>query len=610
MNYRKRILAMSLLVDTLLMWTAVHVGWRIAEGETNIPVSYQAAVFLALAGSYHFFAFKHQLYKRAWSYASTGEMTALFKTILFSVMVMTLSEFLFTGSVIGEPAIVTWLLLMVTMTGIRFSNRVIGDMELIKSSRKKKTLIVGAGSAGIITARQLLKDRQTDLTPAVFVDDDPRKHQLQMLGIPIAGSTDQLVEIVEQYHIDHIVIAIPSLSRYQLDRIYQICLETGVHTQILPRIEQLMLEKGRMPKLEDIQPEDLLAREPILLNTDEITDTLTGKTVLVTGAGGSIGSEICRQVCQFQPEKLLLLGHGENSIYTIEMELREQYGAEIDFIPVIADIQDRERMFQVMEMYKPSVVYHAAAHKHVPLMELNPHEAVKNNIIGTKNTAEAATAVGVERFVMISSDKAVKPTSVMGATKRLAEMIVQHMDTVSTTNFVAVRFGNVLGSRGSVIPLFKKQIERGGPVTVTHPDMVRYFMTIPEASRLVMQAGALAKGGEVFVLDMGRPVKIVDLAKNLIQLSGYSLQDIGISYTGMRPGEKLYEELLDADEIHEEQIHPKIYIGKASAHNVQEVYYVLREYASMDPSLLSGLLLDIAHHRVVGQEANPIAVNQ
>ncbi|WP_046174504.1 polysaccharide biosynthesis protein [Domibacillus indicus] len=609
MNYRKRVTTMS-LVDTLLIWTAVYTGWHIAGEETARPVSYQLVVFFSLAGSYHFFASKYQLYKRAWSYASIGEMTALFKTIFLSVLGMMLGEFLFVRSVTADAAVVTLLLLMAGMGSFRFSSRIIGEMELIKSSRKKKTLIVGAGSAGIMTARQLVKDRQTDLIPTVFVDDDLRKYQLQMLGIPIAGTTNELEAVVKQYGIEHIVIAIPSLSRSQLDRIYQICLKTGIQTQILPRIEQLMLEQGPMPKLEDIQPEDLLEREPVYLNTDEIAHTIKGKTVLVTGAGGSIGSEICRQVCRFQPERLLLLGHGENSIYTIEMELREQYGTEIDILPIIADIQDRDRIFQVLESYRPSVLYHAAAHKHVPLMELNPHEAVKNNIIGTKNTAEAAEAAGVERFVMISSDKAVKPTSVMGASKRLAEMVIQYMDTISSTQFVAVRFGNVLGSRGSVIPLFKKQIEQGGPVTVTHPDMVRYFMTIPEASRLVMQAGALAKGGEVFVLDMGKPVKIVDLAKNLIQLSGYSLNEIGISYTGMRPGEKLYEELLDVDEIHEEQVHPKIYIGKASINDIRWVYYVIEEYLSMDARSLSELLLDIAHHRVAGRQANPIAVNQ
>ena len=294
-----------------------------------------------------------------------------------------------------------------------------------------------------------------------------------------------------------------------------------------------------------------------------ISKQLTGKVALITGAGGSIGSEICRQICKFEPERIVLLGHGENSIYLIHQELTGQYGDTIDIVPIIADVKDKARMEEIMEEYKPFVVYHAAAHKHVPLMEYNPEEAVQNNIFGTKNTAEAAKKAKVRKFVMVSTDKAVNPPNVMGATKRVAEMIIQSLnDEDGITDFVAVRFGNVLGSRGSVIPLFKKQIEAGGPVTVTHPEMTRYFMTIPEASRLVLQAGALAEGGEVFVLDMGEPVKIVDLARKMIRLSGYSQEEIGIEFTGIRPGEKLFEELLNEDEIHPEQVYEGIYRGK------------------------------------------------
>ncbi|NJI17030.1 NAD-dependent epimerase/dehydratase family protein, partial [Staphylococcus agnetis] len=321
---------------------------------------------------------------------------------------------------------------------------------------------------------------------------------------------------------------------------------------------------------------------------------LTGRTVLVTGAGGSIGSEICRQVCKFEPERIVLVGHGENSIYLIHQELQGLYKERIDIIPVIADVQDRDRIEMIVKAHQPYVIYHAAAHKHVPLMEANPHEAVKNNVIGTKNVAEIAKQYEVRKFVMISTDKAVNPPNVMGASKRVAEMIVQSLnDHSGKTDLVAVRFGNVLGSRGSVIPLFKKQIEAGGPVTVTHPDMTRYFMTIPEASRLVLQAGTLAQGGEVFVLDMGEPVKIVDLAKNLIRLSGYSIEDIGIEFTGVRPGEKLYEELLSDDEIHPEQVYDKIYRGKVKEVSKSEINAILDE---LTQHFTKQRILDIANN--------------
>lgn len=331
-------------------------------------------------------------------------------------------------------------------------------------------------------------------------------------------------------------------------------------------------------QLKKVEVEDLLGRDPVELDMDMISNELTNKTILVTGAGGSIGSEICRQVCNFYPERIILLGHGENSIYLINRELRNRFGKNVDIVPIIADVQNRARMFEIMEMYKPYAVYHAAAHKHVPLMEDNPEEAVRNNILGTKNTAEAAKNAEVKKFVMISTDKAVNPPNVMGASKRIAEMIIQSLnDETHRTNFVAVRFGNVLGSRGSVIPLFKSQIEAGGPVTVTHPEMTRYFMTIPEESRLVLQAGALAEGGEVFVLDMGEPVKIVDLARNLIKLSGKKEDDIRITYTGIRPGEKMFEELMNKDEIHPEQVFEKIYRGKVQHMQCNEVNAIIQD---------------------------------
>lgn len=365
----------------------------------------------------------------------------------------------------------------------------------------------------------------------------------------------------------------------------------------MPRIEDIMVGNLSVNQFRDVQVEDLLGREPVQLDMDSISKKITDKVVLVTGAGGSIGSEVARQICKFSPSKILLLGHGENSIYQIDMELKKAYEQTIEIVPIIADIQDRDRIFEIMDIHQPDVVYHAAAHKHVPLMEFNPKEAVKNNILGTRNVAEAADTFSVGTFVMISSDKAVNPTNVMGSTKRIAEMIVQQLDRQSETKFVAVRFGNVLGSRGSVIPLFKKQIQQGGPVTVTHPDMTRYFMTIPEASRLVLQAGSLAKGGEIFVLDMGQPVKIVDLAKNLIQLSGYNIEDIGIRYTGIRPGEKMYEELLGEKEIHDEAVFPKIFIGKAVLEQENEIQYLISEFTKMTQQEISEFVVNLANHR-------------
>lgn len=352
----------------------------------------------------------------------------------------------------------------------------------------------------------------------------------------------------------------------------------GVELLKMPNIEDVMSGELEVNQLKKVEVEDLLGRDPVELDMDMISNELTNKTILVTGAGGSIGSEICRQVCNFYPERIILLGHGENSIYLINRELRNRFGKNIDIVPIIADVQNRARMFEIMEMYKPYAVYHAAAHKHVPLMEDNPEEAVRNNILGTKNTAEAAKNAEVKKFVMISTDKAVNPPNVMGASKRIAEMIIQSLnDETHRTNFVAVRFGNVLGSRGSVIPLFKSQIEEGGPVTVTHPEMTRYFMTIPEASRLVLQAGALAEGGEVFVLDMGEPVKIVDLARNLIKLSGKKEDDIRITYTGIRPGEKMFEELMNKDEVHPEQVFEKIYRGKVQHMKCNEVEAIIQD---------------------------------
>ncbi len=547
--------------------------------------------------SYHFLSFLLNLYNKSWEYSSIGELLIILKVVSLSILAAALMHQIFLKEIYMRLLVVSWLLQLFLIGGTRFCGRIFRDSFVHLDVNKKRTLIVGAGSAGTMVVRQLQKSKDTDLLPVAFIDDDRKKYKLDILGVPVVGDVKSIERIVKQYQIEMIVIAIPSLSIRELKQIFNECVKTTAKTQILPMLEDLVTGKVSVNQFREVQVEDLLGREPIELDIKSISDYLTNKTVLVTGAGGSIGSEICRQVAPFYPSKLILVGHGENSIYSIEMELKEHYSSlDLEIIAEIADIQDAEKMNMIMRRYKPDVVYHAAAHKHVPLMERNPEEAFKNNVIGTLNTARAASWNGVKTFVMISTDKAVNPTSVMGSTKRLAEMIVQEMDKTSMTTFVAVRFGNVLGSRGSVIPLFKQQIEKGGPVTVTHPDMVRYFMTIPEASRLVIQTGALAKGGEIFVLDMGDPVKIVDLAKNMIKLSGNSIEEIGIEFTGIRPGEKLYEELLKEGEVHNQQIYPKIYVVKRIDIYIEEIDTLIANFLSLEKEELREKLLMIANN--------------
>lgn len=532
-----------------------------------------------------------------WKYSSMNELYAIVMAVTFSVIITGLAQTFMIQDVYFRTLTITWMMHILLIGGSRFSWRMYRDTYMKHKKDRKRTFIIGAGSAGTMIARQLKQNNEAKLDPIGFIDDDLRKHQLEIFGVPVLGSVSEIEELIHEQKIEHIVIAIPSLNRQRLNQIFQECSKTDVKTQILPRMEDLLLGTVEVNQFRDVGVEDLLGREPVELDIDGIADYISNKTVLVTGAGGSIGSEICRQISRFTPKELILLGHGENSIYTIELELRRKL-PDLKITTEISDIQDRKKMFEIMAHRTPHVVFHAAAHKHVPLMERNPEEAVKNNIIGTKNVAEAADAAHVNTVVMISTDKAVNPTSVMGATKRIAEMVIQHMDLISKTRFVAVRFGNVLGSRGSVIPLFKQQIKNGGPVTVTHPDMVRYFMTIPEASRLVLQAGALAEGGEVFVLDMGEPVKIIDLAKNLIKLSGFNEEDIPIVFTGMRAGEKMYEELLSKEERHTEQVHPMIYRGKTPQVNIHIIDELIEKFQCETTEWLRARVLDIANFRV------------
>ena len=598
MSYQKRI-SLLVFVDSMIVLSSIFISyWLLMPNMGAIPLAIivsSAVLFF----SHHLFAHFFKLYKRVWQYASIQELIGIFQAVVLSISISGLVQIIGFQTIYTRTLVVTAMLHILLIGASRFSWRLFRDNVIMNQDvkNKKRTLIIGAGNGGNLVVRQLQSSEMSELHPVVMLDDDVNKHGLEILGVPVAGGVRDIEQVAIDYDAEHIIIAIPSLSNTDLNNIFTTCSESGIRTQIMPSVEDIMSGRVEVSQIRDVQVEDLLGREPVVLDTERIGKKLTERTVLVTGAGGSIGSEVCRQVARFKPATLILLGHGENSIYDIEMELKQLF-PDTRFEPVIADVQDRERMMDVMMTHAPDVVYHAAAHKHVPLMERNPHEAVKNNILGTKNVAEAADEAGVESFVMVSTDKAVNPTSVMGGSKRVAEMIVQHMDTVSATKFVAVRFGNVLGSRGSVIPLFKKQIEAGGPVTVTHPEMTRYFMTIPEASRLVLQAGAIAEGGETFVLDMGEPVKIVDLAKNLIRLSGFSTDEIDIKFSGIRPGEKLFEELLSDDEVHGEQIYPKIYRGKTPPVNMAVIDDLVDVFHESPNEWIRQQINDIAHFRV------------
>lgn len=599
LSYRKR-LSLLILLDSFIVLTAVYLSYWFIHPNilSKIPTTVIISSITLLC-SHHIFAAIYKLYNKAWEYASIGELKQIFKAITLSILVTAIVQQIINHDIYVRILAIAWMLHLLLIGGSRFVWRMFRDTYITKAADKKRTLIIGAGSAGTMVVRQLQHNKEADLYPIAFVDDDRNKQKLEIYNVPVVGTTNHIQEIVEDNDIEHIIIAIPSLNRNQINEIFEKCRKTKAKTQIVPMLEDLLDGKVSVNEFRDVQVEDLLGREPIQLDDAGIGEKIAGKTILVTGAGGSIGSEICRQVMKYKPAKIVLLGHGENSIYNIEMEMRVTYKDTVEITTEIADIQDRHKIFEIMEKHQPYIVYHAAAHKHVPLMERNPEEAVKNNIFGTKNVAEAADTFKVNTFVMVSTDKAVNPTNVMGATKRFAEMLVQHMASVSTgTRFVAVRFGNVLGSRGSVIPLFKKQIQKGGPVTVTHPDMIRYFMTIPEASRLVIQAGTLARGGELFVLDMGDPVKIVDLAKNLITLSGYSIEEIGIEFTGLRPGEKMYEELLNEGEIHPEQIFPKIHIGKAVLMDQAILRQFMNDFEGISKEEIRERLLDIANNKV------------
>jgi FlaA1/EpsC-like NDP-sugar epimerase len=468
--------------------------------------------------------------------------------------------------VIAMDVVLAFLGLVAARTAVRLRGEFIErNKRATDGGDLHNVLLIGAGEAGVIVAREIAKRPDLRLKPVGFIDDDPMKRGTSIGGLPVLGAIKDIKAIAERKRTRHALITIANATGPQVRRIAEQCRDAGLDTKIIPGIYEIVGAKVNLSQIREIAIEDLLGREPVQLDEDIVGATIGSRVVLVTGAGGSIGSELCRQICRFGPRRLLLVERFENALFEIHRELASEF-PHVPLEPIIADVCDQARMQQVFEVNKPELVFHAAAHKHVPMMEWNPCEAVKNNVGGTRVVADLADAHGVERFVLVSTDKAVNPTSVMGATKRIAELYVQACSQRSSTRYVTVRFGNVLGSAGSVIPIFRQQIAKGGPVTVTHPDMTRYFMTIPEASQLVLQAGAMGEGGEIMILDMGAPVKIVDLARDLIQLSGLRPNvDIEIRFSGVRPGEKLFEELSSDAEHADKTKHPKILIGKINS---------------------------------------------
>ena len=511
-----------------------------------------------------FYIFK--LYHSIWSFVSIDEAITVVKAYAVIFVVFSICGLLLDFNMPRSYYAIGFILSFLLHMSVRFSYRAFriafkGGKSGLKNGTDR-VMVIGAGSAGSIIVRDLKNNSDTNQYPVCIIDDNKGKWGRSLFGVPVVGGREDIIEKVEEYKVNTVIFAIPTASVKDRKEIFNICKETGCKLRTLPGMFQLANGEVKVSQLKDVELTDLLGREPITIDNNEVFGMLSGKTILVTGGGGSIGSELCRQIAKHSPKQLIIFDIYENNAYEIQQELKRSC-PDLDLVTLIGSVRNTHRISSVMNEYKPDIVFHAAAHKHVPLMEDSPNEAIKNNVMGTYKTARAAIDAGVSKFVLISTDKAVNPTNIMGATKRICEMIVQMLGRQQkTTTFVAVRFGNVLGSNGSVIPLFKKQIAEGGPVTVTHKDIIRYFMTIPEAVSLVLQASYYAKGGEIFVLDMGEPVKIDDMARSLIKLSGYKPdEDIKIVYTGLRPGEKLYEEKLMAEEGMEKTANKLIFIG-------------------------------------------------
>jgi FlaA1/EpsC-like NDP-sugar epimerase len=581
----------------LVLWAVALTGAFLLRFEFSLPDEYfpnfyaWLTVLLAIrAVSFASFG----MFSGMWRYTGAKDLVALVKATTASSLLFL--AFLWVAGFRAFPRsilFIDWMLTMVSVGGLRFGVRTLWQLAASvardeQQAERRRLLIVGAGNAGEHLLREMHRVFASRYVPVAFADDDRNKVGHSIHGVPIAGTVAKVPEIAKAKRVDEIIIAIPTATGRDMRRIIDLCKPAGISIRTMPGIDQLIDGKVNVSQLRQVDIEDLLGREPVSLDQRAIVDAVQGRVVMVTGAGGSIGSELCRQICRFKPSQLLLVERSENALFEVHRELLAKFQG-IALVPCIADICDRRRMEQIFDHHRPSVVLHAAAHKHVPMMELNPAEAIKNNVQGTRALADLSSAASVERFVMISTDKAVNPTSVMGASKRLAEIYIQAMSQRSRTCFTAVRFGNVLGSAGSVLPIFKEQIAAGGPVTVTHPEMRRYFMTIPEASQLVLQAGTMGRGGEIFVLDMGEPVKIVDLARDLITLSGLKPdKDIEIRFSGVRPGEKLFEELSTKDEAADKTLHPKIFIGRLAPRAYDTVTSSLDALAALAETGASG----------------------
>ena len=545
-----------------------------------------------------FYVFR--LYSSLWTYAGAVELI----NVVLAGCVVGGFQIVFYALIDVRMPRSYWLLFTMNLIVLIFASRyfyrafrwIVGYIRGENAAEMHRVMVVGAGAAGNVLIKEIRNSRYIHKKVVCAIDDDRDKIGSFIHGVKIMGNRYEIPRLAKELAVDEIIIAMPAVSQKEIKGILDICKETGCEMKRLPGIYQLVNGDVSVAKLKDVDVNDLLGRDPIEVDLDSILGYVENKVIMVTGGGGSIGSELCRQIASHHPKQLVLVDIYENTTYDIQNELRRNY-PELNLVVLIASVRNTKRMDMIFEKYRPDIVYHAAAHKHVPLMEDSPNEAVKNNVLGTWKVVQAADKWKVKRFVMISTDKAVNPTNIMGATKRICEMIIQTYNRHSETEFVAVRFGNVLGSNGSVIPLFKKQIEAGGPVTVTHPDIIRYFMTIPEAVSLVLQAGAYAKGGEIFILDMGEPVKIVDLARNLILLSGHKPDDdIKIEFTGLRPGEKLYEEMLMAEEGMQDTENKLIHIGKPIQMDEEKFMQQLndlRDYVVQEPDDIRRVVQEI-----------------
>ena len=579
-----------LISDIVIVILCVYLSFVLRIEIFNLKQFWSGLILYAFLASIVFpiIFYYAGIYSIYWQYGSIDSILALVSaeviaTLLVTIIGITLSKLLPHIFIIPRSIPIIFLaLILIFISGSRTMLRLVahyqGSNQIISSSRIQHVMIMGAGKAGSMVVREIKRNPQLGIHVVGFLDDNPDKLNMVIHGVKVLGNSESIPILVKRYAIDEIILAMPSVHGKQIRSIVNICEQCKVNIKIMPGLYELLNGSIGINQLRNVEIEDLLRRDPIKTDLNSVRALIQGKKVMVTGGGGSIGSEICNQIFNFDPEELIILGHGENRIFEINQHFSHNptFNKKCRIIPIIADIRFPYRIKSIFEEYRPDIVFHAAAHKHVPLMELNPTEAIINNIIGTRNLLEASLSTGISQFVMISTDKVVNPTSIMGASKNVAEMLVQQAAIDSGLPFITVRFGNVLGSTGSVVLTFKEQIAAGGPITITHPDMKRYFMTIPEAVQLVLQASVLGKGAEVFILDMGEPVKIVDLARDLIRLSGFSGDNIEIIYTGCRPGEKLYEELFAEGEVYVKTVHEKLFLasktgGKSHANLKEEI---------------------------------------